>query len=404
MAQNTTITTQLVLNHILRVLENNLVFGRCINRQYDNLYAREGAKIGDTARARMPLRVLVTEGTVMQAQDYVEEYRNIKLTDRFNIGLQFSSDELTVNIDDFVKRIVVPSASQLANTIDSKVAQLYKYVGNSVGTPGTTPSTAAVMLAAKQKLVENAVPDGRLFATVNPAAEAALVTNLTNLYNPQDKISEQFKRGRMGTDTFGYSEINMSQNIQMHRTGTRDANAITTVATTVGTEGQSVIQLSQASVTTTINAGDVFTVSGVNAVNPQSRQSTGSLYQFVALADATAVAGVWSVTVYPMYGAAQQLATMERLPQAGDTVTFMGAANTSYSQNLVYHEDAFTLVSVDLIKPKNIDISERIVHNGISLRLTRAFDITNDRMPTRLDYLGATAALRHETAVRIWGA
>ena len=97
----------------------------------------------------------------------------------------------------------------------------------------------------------------------------------------------------MGDGVLGYDEINMSQSILQHTTGTRDATATTTVGATITTQGSTTITLSQASVTTTLTAGDVFTVAGVYAVNPQTRQSTGSLQQFVVTAAATAVAGTW---------------------------------------------------------------------------------------------------------------
>jgi hypothetical protein len=70
-------------------------------------------------------------------------------------------------------------------------------------------------------------------------------------------------------------------------------------------------------VTTIIAAGDVFTIADCFAVNPQTRETTGSLFQFVALAAATASSGTWTVTVAPMYSAAHALATMTALPANG---------------------------------------------------------------------------------------
>jgi len=175
------------------------------------------------------------------------------------------------------------------------------------------------------------------------------------------------------------------------------------VKTTITSEGASSIVLTQGSVTTTIKAGDVFTVADCYAVNPQTRESTGSLFQFVALADATAVAGDWTVTVSPIYSSATALATVTALPVSGKTVTFLGAASSQYAQNLVYHKDAITFATADLLLPQGVDMAARSVHNGISLRVVRQYDINNDRMPCRVDVLYGFSTIRPQMACRIWG-
>jgi hypothetical protein len=242
------------------------------------------------------------------------------------------------------------------------------------------------------------------YATVNPAANAGLVEGMKGLFNPTDTVSKQFRNGMMGTGVLGFDEVNMSQSIKVHTTGSRDATASTLVKTPgVTSEGSSTILLEQASVTTTIAAGDVFTVADVYAVNLQTRESTGSLFQFVALAAATAVTGTWTVTVAPMYSAAHALATMNALPSTGKAVTFVGTASTGYAQNLVYHKDAITFATADLLLPQGVDMAARSVHNGISLRVVRQYDINNDRMPCRIDVLYGFSTIRPQMACRIWG-
>jgi len=305
---------------------------------------------------------------------------------------------------DFAERVLKPRISQLASSIDADVANAYKTIGNSVGTPGTTPSTSLVLLQAQQKLNENAAVMSPRYATVNPAANAGLVEGMKGLFNPTTTISNQFKNGMMGMGVLGYEEVNMSQSIKQHTTGSRDASASTLVKTPgVTSEGASTILLEQGSVTTTIKAGDVFTIADSFAVNPQTRESTGSLFQFVALADATAVSGTWTVTVAPMYSASHALATMTALPVTGKAVTFLGAASSQYAQNLIYHKDAITFATADLLLPQGVDMASRQVHNGISLRVVRQYDINNDRLPCRIDVLYGYSTIRPQMACRMWG-
>ena len=400
---NSILTIDMITRKALEILENNLVITRNVNRQYDDSFAVEGAKIGSTLRIRLPDRALVTDGAALQVQDDNEQFTTLSVATQKHIGVNFTSAELTMQLDDFAERVLKPRISQLASSVDADVANAYKTIGNSVGTPGTTPATSLVLLQAQQKLNENAAVMTPRYATVNPAANAALVEGMKGLFNPTDTVSRQFKNGMMGTGVLGFDEVNMSQSIKVHTTGTRDASASTTVKTTITSEGASSIVLTQGSVTTTIKAGDVFTVADCYAVNPQTRESTGSLFQFVALADATAVAGDWTVTVSPIYSSATALATVTALPVSGKTVTFLGAASSQYAQNLVYHKDAITFATADLLLPQGVDMAARSVHNGISLRVVRQYDINNDRMPCRVDVLYGFSTIRPQMACRIWG-
>jgi hypothetical protein len=398
---NSILTIDMITRKALEILENNLVLTRNVNRQYDDSFAVEGAKIGSTLRIRLPDRALVTDGAALQVQDDNEQFTTLTVASQKHIGVNFTSAELTMQLDDFAERVLKPRISQLASSIDADVANAYRSIGNTVGTPGTTPSTSLVLLQAQQKLNENAAVMSPRYATVNPAANAGLVEGMKGLFNPTDTISKQFKNGMMGTGVLGFDEINMSQSIKQHTTGSRVATG-NSVTTTVTSQGASSIALTIGS-GLTVKAGDVFTVADCFAVNPQTRESTGSLFQFVALADATASGTAIVVTVAPIYTAANALATVDSFPVSGKAVVFVGAASSQYAQNLVYHKDAITFATADLLLPQGVDMAARAVHNGISLRVVRQYDINNDRMPCRIDVLYGFNTIRPQMGCRIWG-
>jgi len=390
----------MITRKALEILENNLVLTRNVNRQYDDSFAVEGAKIGSTLRIRLPDRALVTDGAALQVQDDNEQFTTLSVASQKHIGVNFTSAELTMQLDDFAERVLKPRIRQLASSIDADVANAYKTIGQSVGTPGTTPSTSLVLLQAQQKLNESAAVMSPRYATVNPAANAGLVEGMKGLFNPTDTISKQFKNGMMGTGVLGYDEINMSQSIKQHTTGTRAATGNTTGAA-VTTEGSSTLTLTVGS-GELIAVGDVFTIADCYAVNPQTRESTGSLFQFVALASSTSTTTA-TVTVAPMYSAASALATMLTLPATSKAVVFIGTASTQYPQNLIYHKDAITFATADLLLPQGVDMAARSVHNGISLRVVRQYDINNDRLPCRIDVLYGFSTIRPAMACRMWG-
>ncbi len=399
---NSLLTIDMITRKSLEILENNLVITRNVNRQYDDAYAVQGAKIGTTLRIRLPDRALVTDGAALQVQDDNEQYTTLTVSSQKHIGVNFTTAELTMQLDDFADRVLKPRISQLAASIDADVANAYKSIGNTVGTPGTTPGTSLVLLQGQQKLNENAAVMSPRYATVNPAANAQLVEGMKGLFNPTDTVSRQFKNGMMGTGVLGYEEINMSQSIKQHTTGTRTGSH--TVTTTVSTQGQSTINITGTG-SQTIAQGDVFTVADVYAVNPQTRESTGSLQQFVVTAANTAAGGAYtSVAIYPpMYTSANALATINAFPQSSAVVTFVGSASTQYPQNLIYHKDAITFATADLLMPQGVDMASRQVHNGISMRIVRQYDINNDRMPCRIDVLYGYSVIRPQMAVRMWG-
>jgi len=402
---NSILTIDMITRKSLEILENNLVLTRNCNRQYDDSFAVEGAKIGSTLRVRLPDRALVTDGAALQVQDDNEQYTTLTVASQKHIGVNFTSAELTMQLDDFAERVLKPRISQLASSIDADVANSFQSIYSSVGTPGTTPATSLVLLQAQQKLNEYASPMNDRYATVNPAANAGLVEGMKGFFNPTDTISRQFKQGMMGTGVLGYDEVNMSQSIRQFTTGSRALGDTILVNGAVSTQGQSTISIDGGTGSATVVVGDVFTIANVFSVNPQTRESTGSLQQFVVTAANTASSGSWtSIAVSPaMYTSSNALATINAFPADNAAVTFVGAASTAYPQNLVYQKNAITFATADLLLPQGVDMASRQVHNGISLRVVRQYDINNDRMPCRIDVLYGYSVIRPPMAVRIWG-
>jgi hypothetical protein len=400
---NNLLTIDMITRKCLEIFENNLVISRNCNKEYDDSFAVEGAKIGSTLRIRLPDRALVTDGAALQVQDDNEQFTTLTVSDQKHIGINFTSAELTMQLDDFAERVLKPRISQLASSVDADVANAYKSIFNTVGTPGTTPATALVLLQAQQKLNESAAPMSPRYATVNPAANAGLVNGLSGFFNPVGTISRQFKTGMMGEGVLGYDEMNMSQSIVNHTTGSRAGTIL--VNETVSTQGQATITLDGFTSNTTVTVGDVFTMAGVYAVNPQTRLSTGSLQQFVVTAAQTAATAdmVDMAISPPMYTSSNALATIDAFPANNAAVTFVGVASTTYPQNLVYHKNAITLATADLFLPQGVDMASRQVHNGISMRIVRDYDINNDRMPCRVDVLYGFNTIRPPMACRIWG-
>ena len=395
------LTIDMITNKALEILENNLVLTRNVNRQYDSSFAVEGAKIGDTLRIRLPDRALVTDGAALGVQEVNEQQTTLTISSQKHIGVNFTSAEMALSLDDFADRILKPRVSQLAASIDADVANSFKSIYQSVGTPGTTPATSLVLLQGNQKLNEAAAVMSPRYVTVNPAANAALVEGMKGLFNPTSTISRQFKNGMMGEGILGYDEINMSQSIKQHTNG--DWGTAIEVDGTISTQGTSQVAITFTGSSKTWKVGDVFTMEGVYAVNPQTRESTGSLQQFVVTEDLTG-SSTGTLKFSPaLYTSSHALATVTAFPADNADITMLGSAAGQYAQNLIYHKDAITFATADLLLPQGVDMASRKVHNGISMRIVRQYDINNDRMPCRIDVLYGYSVIRPQMAVRLWG-
>jgi hypothetical protein len=409
---NTLLTPSMITKEALRVLHNNLVFVKGVNRQYSPEFGKSGAKIGSTINIRMPNRYYVRTGANIAVQNTTETYVALTLNKQWGIDVSFSSAELTLSLDDFSKRVLGPAMARIASQIDLEGLALYTDIYNMVGTVGTTPGSAAggtgllmyttpgIYLNAGMMMDHTATPrDNNRKICLGPAAMASSVQGLSGLFNAQETIAEQYRKGLLG-HALGF-DFALDQNVATHQCGTRAVSGEITVQAT-WSSGSTIALTGGAA---TIKKGDVLYITGVYMVNPENQQSTGVLQPFVVTADIT-MSGTTNVAVSPtpkLAATGVPDGNINRVPTTNDTVFWFGATGAAGPQNLAYHQDAFTLGTADLEMPKGVDFTGRETFDGISMRIVRAYDINSDQFPCRIDVLGGWKTLRPELACRITG-
>ncbi|MDR7006089.1 P22 phage major capsid protein family protein [Paraburkholderia strydomiana] len=398
---NTLLNTSKILDKSLMILENNLAFSGRVNKEYSDEFAIKGAKIGSTVNVRKPVRFVGTTGPALAVENVVETVVPVTLDTQFHVDFTFSSQELTLNIDDFADRYLKPAMATIANKIDFDGLGLYTSVANQVGTAGTTPNDIATLLAAGTRLDQEATPrDGQRTVVWDPAANGSMVKAAAGLFNAPRPISDQYESG-IFVPALGF-DIGMDQNIRQATTGTR-TNGTVSGAGQTGTT----LNVTGLGAGGTVAAGDTFTIAGVFAVNPQSRQSTRVLRQFTVTAAATADgSGNAALTIFPSINTAasnQQYQTVSAGPANAAVVTWDVAASTQYTVNMAYHKNAFTLATADLQMPEGVDFAGRRNHKGISMRIVRQYAIGTDTFPCRIDVLYGWRPIYQELACRIAG-
>jgi hypothetical protein len=290
--------------------------------------------------------------------------------------------------------------SVLAANIEADVLQdVTKDVYNLVGTAGTTPATMLTFGQARQKLNQYLAPqDKRRRVQVDSETMVTMVDAYKGLFQNNKAISDQYIDGFI--DHQGGFDWYENESILSHTTGTRDNTTPLTNDATAQTGSSLVVDGLDASVT--IKRGDVFTIAGVFAVHPETKTQYSHLQQFVVTADATANgSGEVTLSISPSIVASGATQNVSNGAADDKAITFVGAASTTYGQNLAYHEDAFAFVTADLLLPGGVDMAAREVYDGISMRIVRAYDINNDNMPCRIDVLYGYETLRAQLACRI---
>lgn len=389
---NTILTPTAVTREIQRVLHQKLNFVGSINRQYDSSFAKDGARIGSQLKIRLPNEYTVRTGATLSAQDTTETSETLTVATQKGVDLNFTSQDLTLSLDDFSKRIIEPAASVLAANIEADAMSMYKDVYQQVNNHGSA-ATFAKVLSAGKKLTDSLTPYAGRTLNMNTQDNIDMVDALKGLFNAQDKLSSNYKQGRLAGPFAGFDDLYENTLWPSHTVG--DAASYVCNTSTGITSGSGTLTLSGG--TGTIKQGDVFTIAGVYRVHPETKQSTSVLQQFVATAD-----GTTSVTVYPVpvtSGARQNVSISGA--GAGKAVTVAGTASTAHGISMAYHSDAFAFATADLVMPDGVDWKAREVVDGISIRLIRQYDINNDKFPCRLDVLYGYKTIRAALATRL---
>lgn len=402
---NSLLTISMITKESLRILKNELGFSKGVNRQYDDQFAKAGAKIGSVINIRKPVRYTVTNGAALNIQDVTDQSVALTLSNQKHVGFQFSSKDLTLSVDEFSARYVKPAIAALANQIDFDGMAQYVNVFNQVGTAGTTPNSALTYLQAGQKMSEFGAPvDDNRSVCISPAAQASTVNALTGLFQSAERISEQYEKGLMGQG-LGF-KFKMDQNVNSQTVGSLGGTPVVDAAGGVLSGNGLSMRGAGGTVTNYLNVGDVFTIAAVHAVNPQNRTSTGALQQFVVTAAFSAnSSGKGTISISPAITTSGQYQTVDAAPADGASIVITGSANTAYPQHLAYHKDAFVLGMADLDLPGGVEMAARASDpdNGLSLRIVRAYDINSDNHPCRLDVLYGWQTVYPELACRITG-
>jgi hypothetical protein len=415
---NTLLTTQKITNRALEIAMNTNAFIGAIDKQYDDSFGVAGAKIGSTLRIRLPNDYTVTSGPAASFQDTVERNTTLTLSQQKHVDVAFTSVDYTLSLDDFTEIVLAPMVNDLMGAVAGDVmsgaeagtanftANIDLAATNNVITP-----TAQTFLLAGAILDNNSSPRGGMgkrSIVLDPLTMARATASLTGLFNPQVKISDQYRKGLLTSDTLGF-DFMVDQTVIKHTTGTATGTPAVTVGTVNGA-GQATNNLTVNTLAGALNVGDIITIAGVYQANTITKTTVGVLRQFVVTANVAA--GATSIPIYPaiippttVSGTtyAVQYQTVMQSPANAATISLVTNSGSVYRKNLAFARDAITMGTADLVLPPRLDAARAASKvDGISLRFIKDwYNPQTDQMFSRLDILYGYTYVRPEWVVAI---
>jgi hypothetical protein len=413
MATNSMLTPTMITREALRVLHSKLSFLGNVNKQYDNRFAQSGAKIGTSLAVRMPPKYTARKTSTFAAQEYVDRSVALPCASQYGVDVSFTSVELTMQLDDFSKRVIDPAMSQLAAVLEGDALVIAKNATPNFTGTTSTQLTYKQFAQSSQLLSQNLAPQSGRIHLLNPLSRVEFSDAVKGLFHDSTNVKELYKEGIMGR-TGGF-DVYENTLLPTHTvSGSAVTNGTPLVTGTPGTTVTTNAWVATTSVDTDgwtsacgITKGDIVTIDGVYDVHPESKVSTGVLKRFVITNETTTVvtAGTITLTLSPgiMSGVGNAFQNVSGAVTNNAPITRIGVVNTSYGQNLAFHEDAFIFASADLEDVSRYGAwGSRQTMDGISMRLAQQYSISADSVATRFDVLWGFTAAYPELAVRGW--
>lgn len=416
---NTYLTISMITFEMLLVLHNNLIAGKKVTRTWEKQFARKGAKIGANINIRKPPRYVVVDGQAFVPQDYTEEFVPLVVDKHKQVGCEWASDDLTLNMDDFSGRFLKPALVPLANQVDIDIlSNLLNQAFNATGTPGTTAVTDTPFIDAKTKLFNNAamITDD-MPMLVTGKTSGRLSSGLATRFNPNKQISDLYLKGAMAGEmrgSMGHAlgwDFFEDQNMPTHVTGAwAGATPIVTVA---GQTGSTILTSGwTASIVGLGKKNDIVQFAGVYESNPVTYLNSGELMDFRLTADVDSDGGgLATLPIDPPLITAGKSQTVSASPAASAAITVWGTgtvanvASKTSPTNFGWQPEAVTLACVDLYVPeegmgvKAVRVSDDDL--GLSFVFMSGFDPRTYSKLSRIDILYGTTATRPEHVVKV---
>lgn len=181
---NTFLTPEVIAREALMVLRNNAVMANLVHRDYSNEFV---AGVGDTITIRKPAKFAAKEfAGEIEIQNAEEGGVPVKMDKHLDVSFSVTSAQLTMDIEDFSRQLLVPAMQAFQDKIDSYLLGLQSEVTNRV------PHTASArddIVDARKFLTKAAAPLTERRYVYDSDTESELLK--TDLFTNADKVGDE---------------------------------------------------------------------------------------------------------------------------------------------------------------------------------------------------------------------
>lgn len=413
---NSLLTAQWVARKALVLLHAKANMTGRTNRDYQSLLPGpiNGVALGQQLSVRLPFQYVGRKGAAMSAENSVQRYATLNVVNQRGVDINFTSVERAMQLNNFEEQVLEPAMAKVAALLEIDVTSLVNSVPKFVGAYNTPVSFQTVLLAERFLTEALAPEDDRRTLTANPQASYEFVLDNKGAFNPEASVSDQWLEGVIADKVAGFVAFRNTK-LPPHVVGVVAGSTPVVSGAGQGSSGTgnafvastSLVTSGWNSGATTLAAGDVITIAGVNDVDPESKISLGRLKQFVVNTTISDTSGAITVSISPgiIYGGGYQ--NVDSQPAANAVITVMGGpvANVSgatVKQSLAWYRDAIVFAN-----PPMLDLSQLVKFTaqesfeGYNIRFAQQWDPSNDLLPARIDTLSGEVLAYPELAVRL---
>lgn len=366
---NQLLTTDVIAKEATMVLENNLVLGNKVYKNYQDEFV---SGVGDTIKIKKPTKGEVKDfkGST-EDRDVEEENITLKIDRHKYDKIKLTTKELALSVSAFSEQFLVPMLREFAQTIDYDLATLAKKVPYFVGTAGAAPGQISDLTNLGQVLDDNNVPESGRSLVINSAAKNNFLQLQT--FHEADKLgsTDGLKNAALGKK-LGF-DIYSKQNMYRHKNGTLAVSGAPEISSDVEA-GDSRIFVQDTTLTGTVTKGSRLEIDGA---------------QYIVTSDATASEDEIILNIYP---------SMPKTMENGSPVTFLDDHNC----NLAFNSRAIALASAPLEPLWGTDTAWAS-YNGIVIRISKSGSISNLSNYMVLDCVYAADLIQPELAAVLLG-
>lgn len=417
MTTNSLLTASWVARKALVLLHAKSNMTGRTNRDYQSLLPGpiQGVILGQQLSIRLPFQYVGRKGAPMSAENSVQRFATLNVNNQRGVDINFTSVERAMQLNSFEEQVLEPAMAKVAALIEIDVGALINSVPKFVGAYNTAVNFGTV-LQSERFLTEALAPeDDRRTLTANPQASYEFILDNKGLFNPEASVSDQWLEGVIADKVAGYVAFRNTK-LPTHVVGVVTGGTPVVNGAGQGNSGAGNAFVTSTSLATngwnsgatTVNAGDVITIAGVNDVDPESKLSLGRLKQFVVnttVSDSGGAIAALSISPAIIYGGAYQ--NVDSIPASGASITVMGASPAAISgatvkQSLAWYRDAIVFAN-----PAMLDLSQLVKFTaqenfeGYNIRFAQQWDPTNDLLPARIDTISGEVLAYPELAVRL---